>query len=1168
MTTTDKFQKLPDFYTDENKKECVKYSSVNTNPRYRNFNQLYFTAGDVEQFNSYRDPTNNENSVELSEDILKDNVWYDFSKRLKEMDYPKIIKDVVENVDWEKYRNLSTESVDHTFHYIFDKFKKGVFIKIKNNKLTVFLPFSKHDYYNEFHAYLKHDPSSFSDMTQFIQYASKISGYDIPKEKINRFVNTWYANNCLIRPEFPIGENDRGLANMKDMFLTLCKERVVPDIEFFINKRDFPLITKNEHEPYDQIFGKNFPLLSHNYKNYSPILSMVTSNKNSDIPSPTHEDWARVSSQEDNKFFSPDCRDYRHNFSKDWSKRIPTAVFRGASTGCGVTIDTNPRLKLAFLSDQERKISALPILKYEKINAVKKSAKEDLIPLQSLAQIQDSKTEKKGIPLLDAGITKWNLRPRKIMDQPYLQLIDPKQMTFGLVGPLTPEEQANYKYIVNVDGHVSAFRLSLEMSMGCTILLADSKYRVWFRRYLKPYVHYVPVEEDLSNLYTQIIWCREHDKECMQIALNAKEFYDTYLSKKGILDYLQYLLFKLKKATGTYFYNMVNVDDIIMKKEMDILIEYQETFPNNSNSISISNISYPFPKDTYYTMKGLEMFLRGGGYRGVLEKDGVEIHRSKDTVIYEKKFDVSFSLKQIMESRRKEIVNEAFTGIEINHLIREIPHFRYTYLLYENTLISQHVNGITLKDYIMSGCTISQLRDIFIMVSLALAVAQERIGFVHYDLSPWNIIITKTEKQVITYQFKESIFTVETDVVPVIIDYGRAHIIRSEDKNHYGTIEPFKMGLFQDCFFMVISSIYEIMTRKTNKIGDRQLSEIFYVINFYSNTNFQKNKIETYDTLMEFLVKNKKYNEIIFGNKCDLEKKDPSQLFFHLCELESVLVITQINYPEKIDYPLEISNGLFYYDLIMNENEAAISDIHDYLERIENRYESLLENSPNFLVYINACNMIDMTVQNVVKFLDFMKKMGYKDKEDYMKQQPLIEKEGKVVLWSPVPKTMKKLYFTCQRIRNRISTKILITDKKELVDLDLDYFTTNIPLLFANYTPKTFTNPQEILTIIQSNIKNKDQDAKDDYLLVLREMMIANMFYNMPFGMQDEEKFVKDNGKLILLHPLTIRNNQANIETLHDISRELYTKEKPLFERMEHKPEKYLLCLKNILELI
>ena len=1166
MTTTDTFQKLPDFYTDENKKECVKYSSINTNPRYRSFKQLYFTAGDVEQFNNYRDPTNNENAVEPDEEIFKDNVWFDLSRQLKEMDYPKIIKDVVENVDWEKYRNLSTESVDHTFHYIFDKFKKGVFIKIKDNKLVVFLPFSKHDYYNEFHSYLKHDPSSFSDMTQFIQYSSKISGYDIPRDNINRYVNTWYANNCLIRPEFPIGENDRGLANLKDMFLTLCKERIVPDIEFFINKRDFPLITKNEHEPYDQIFGKNFPLLSHNYKNYSPILSMVTSNKNSDIPFPTHEDWARVSSQEDNKFFSPDCRDYRHNFDKEWSTRIPTAVFRGASTGCGVTIDTNPRLKLAFLSDLEKKRSAVPIINYEKVNEAKKQAKEPLVSLQYFVNMKDVQ-HKKDIPLLDAGITKWNLRPRKIMDQPYLQLIDPKQIPFGLVSPLTPEEQANYKYIVNVDGHVSAFRLSLEMSMGCVILLAESKYRVWFRRYLKPYVHYVPVEEDLSNLYTQIMWCREHDKECMQIALNAKRFYNTYLGKKGILDYLQYLLFKLKKATGTYFYNMVKVDDIIMEKQLAILNEYQETFP--INPISISNISYPFPKDTYYTMKGLEMYLRGGGYKGLMEKEGVEIHRSKDTIIYEKTFDrLSFVVKQTLENRRKEIVNEAFAGLEINNLIKEIPHFRYTYLLHENTLISQHVKGITLKEYIISGCSISQLRDVFIMISLALSVAQERIGFVHYDLSPWNIIITKKEKQVITYQFKESIFTIETDIIPVIIDYGRSHIIRYEDKNHYGTIEPFKMGLFQDCFFMVIGSIYEIMTRKTNKISDRQLPDILYMINFYSNTNFQKNKIETYDTLMEFLVKNKKYNEIIFGNKCDLEKKDPSQLFFHLCELESVLVITQVNYPNKIDYQVEISNPLFYYDVIVNENEVAMSDIYEYLDRIESHFEDMLSESPNFLVYINTCNMMDITVKYVVKFLDFMRKLGYQDMDDYMKRQDSTIKDGKTIAWTPVQRTMKKNYLICERIRNRISSKFFVTGKKDLVDLELDYFTTNTPLLFANYTPKTFTNPQEILTIIQSNIKDKDQDKKDDYLLVLRDMIIINMFYNMPYGIEYEETFMKNNGKLILLDRLYITNNQANIYTLHDISKILYSTEKPLFEKMAHKPKKYLQCLKNILELI
>jgi len=34
----------------------------------------------------------------------------------------------------------------------------------------------------------------------------------------------------------------------------------------------------------------------------------------------------------------------------DWSKKINKAVFRGSATGCGITVDTNMRLKSAYLS--------------------------------------------------------------------------------------------------------------------------------------------------------------------------------------------------------------------------------------------------------------------------------------------------------------------------------------------------------------------------------------------------------------------------------------------------------------------------------------------------------------------------------------------------------------------------------------------------------------------------------------------------------------------------------------------------------------------------------------------------------------------------------------------------------------------------------------------------
>ena len=148
-------------------------------------------------------------------------------------------------------------------------------------------------------------------------------------------------------------------------------------------------------------------------------------------------------------------------------------------------------------------------------------------------------------------------------------------------------------------------------------------------------------------------------------------------------------------------------------------------------------------------------------------------------------------------------------------------------------LISEYVDGKTLKEYIIEGCTLSELKQIFIMLTLALQVAQEKCGFVHYDLYPWNIIIKKLKsKQKITYQLDTDIIVIETDIVPVILDYGRSHVIHN--KEHYGTIEPFKTSRIQDCFCMLISSIYDMATQQKDKsILSKDLNTALYIFNFY-----------------------------------------------------------------------------------------------------------------------------------------------------------------------------------------------------------------------------------------------------------------------------------------------------------------------------------------------
>ena len=92
------------------------------------------------------------------------------------------------------------------------------------------------------------------------------------------------------------------------------------------------------------------------------------------------------------------------------------------------------------------------------------------------------------------------------------------------------EGQSQHKYILNIDGHVKAFRLGNELRMGSVILLVDSPYTLWFQDKLKD-EHYVLVNKDLSNLEEKSIGV-SITVNCAKIAKNALEFSKKYLSKE------------------------------------------------------------------------------------------------------------------------------------------------------------------------------------------------------------------------------------------------------------------------------------------------------------------------------------------------------------------------------------------------------------------------------------------------------------------------------------------------------------------------------------------------------------------------------------------------------------------------------------------------------------
>jgi hypothetical protein len=779
MTTTSEFQTKPDYYTTE--KECSEAEKVriNTNPRYKFFFQTHFTAGDIDQFEKYRDATNG--SLSLPEEPDEDTV-------------------IPEQIAWKKYSNLDPIAVDNTFKYLFYKFKKGIFIKIKDGKLRVFLPFSNKNFVNEWSKRIKIDPK-YGDLLSFMKHITTLEGYKFLPQNVNKFIDTWYSNNCLFRYEFPIHEGDTNVPNASDMFKTLCEEREVPDMEFFVNRRDFPLLKTDETEPYSHIYDtSNMPLLSHNYSKYCPILSMVGAKNFADIPIPTGDDWARVCSREDTpKFFLHSDRGSFQTTPVPWKDRKSIAVFRGASTGAGVTIETNQRLKLAYISETQE-------------------------------------NDDDGQPFLDAGITKWNLRPRKIKGEEYLQTIDIENLPFGLVSFMSPQEQASYKYLINVDGHVASYRLSRELESGTCILLATSKYKLWYRSMLKPYVHYVPVKADLSDLITQIKWCKENDEQCAEIGENARNFAITYLTKDGILNYLQKLLFELKKVNGMYVYNVVTPREVLNRRELKIL----------------SGMDNPMKK---------------------LSKPTI-LFKNDNTTITEYNGN-------IVKKESNDIVHEAFVSLTSTNGLQNFIRIHGFYQSKDSKFIlMDSVKGQTLNEYIKcEHFSMNNFLLILVQLSLALRIAQKKCQFVHNDLFPYNIILkTVPEPVTVSYDVDGYTYDVKTMVVPTMIDLQRSHIVL--DNHHYGNVNMFSSSTIQDVVTMLVTCIADI---SSFNLTDDDLQTIITLANFLSHSGYHPKKFAKsgkngLGDIRFFFVKASKYTEILTSDKCELEEKTPVDL--------------------------------------------------------------------------------------------------------------------------------------------------------------------------------------------------------------------------------------------------------------------------------------------------
>ena len=91
-----------------------------------------------------------------------------------------------------------------------------------------------------------------------------------------------------------------------------------------------------------------------------------------------------------------------------------------------------------------------------------------------------------------------------------------------------------YKYQINIDGTVAAYRLPYLLMGDAAVIKQESEYYEHFYHQLEPYKHYIPMQHDLSDIVELVQWAIDND-ETVGVMINAALSRFLFICRQGRL---------------------------------------------------------------------------------------------------------------------------------------------------------------------------------------------------------------------------------------------------------------------------------------------------------------------------------------------------------------------------------------------------------------------------------------------------------------------------------------------------------------------------------------------------------------------------------------------------------------------------------------------------------
>ncbi|XP_034720401.1 protein O-glucosyltransferase 1 [Etheostoma cragini] len=103
-------------------------------------------------------------------------------------------------------------------------------------------------------------------------------------------------------------------------------------------------------------------------------------------------------------------------------------------------------------------------------------------------------------------------------------------------------DHCKYKYLFNFRGVAASFRFKHLFLCGSLVFHVGDEWQEFFYPQLKPWVHYIPVKQDLSDVRELLQFVKENDAIAEEIATRGKEFILVHLRMQDVSCYWERLL--------------------------------------------------------------------------------------------------------------------------------------------------------------------------------------------------------------------------------------------------------------------------------------------------------------------------------------------------------------------------------------------------------------------------------------------------------------------------------------------------------------------------------------------------------------------------------------------------------------------------------------------------